>query len=429
MDFGEALAQRKDDIIRTWIAQVRADSEIESSQNLAYESVLDSLPSLLDAIAHLLSDAQAKDIRDMLESSLVHGELRAKQGYDAEEIVREYALLREIIFVTLEDLLLKSDALLLLRTTRLIDGAIDKVIAFCFKRYTEERLKEVNLLYDELIASNQELDRLVRNEQRNLAHMAHELKSPLSCIIGYSDLFLRQQRGGNSGSNLRFIEQVLTSGRQLLNMINETLEVSTYRKGKIEIKPQSIQVRDVIEEVTAIMGTLAQQKGLAVSVLCEPLEIVTDKARLRQVITNIVSNAVRYTDKGSISIAVNRVSKEAGEKANKSSQHRKQDRDQAKTDRVEIVVQDTGFGITDAEQNHIFEPFYQGSAGQQLSSSTGLGLAIAHQMINLLQGDIQLKSKAGVGSTFTIDLPLQYISEEAPEAELEDAKSSQPVAS
>ena len=169
------------------MAQVRAGEAIESSQNLAYESVLDSLPSLLDAIAHLLSSAQTQDIQDILESSLVHGALRAQQGYDAEEIVREYALLREIIFVILEDKLLESDALLLLRTTRLIDGSIDKVIAVCFRRYTEERLKEVNLLYDEMIVSNQELDRLVRNEQKNLAHMAHELKSPLSCIIGYSD--------------------------------------------------------------------------------------------------------------------------------------------------------------------------------------------------------------------------------------------------
>jgi len=390
MDFGEALAYRKEDIIRSWMAQVRADDAIESSQNLAYESVLDSLPSLLDAIAHLLSSAQTEDIKDMLESSLVHGALRAQQGYDAEEIVREYALLREIIFVTLEDKLLKSDTLLLLRTTRLIDGAIDKVIAVCFKRYTEERLKEVNLLYDEMIASNQELDRLVRNEQKNLAHMAHELKSPLSCIIGYSDLFLRQQ-GSASAPNLRFIEQVLTSGRQLLNMINETLEVSAYRKGQIVINPQRVQLCDVVEEVTAIMGTLAQQKGLLVSVLCTPVEMTTDKARLRQVVTNIVSNAVRYTEQGSITIMASQLN--------------------PAEDVIEISVQDTGLGISEVEREHIFEPFYQGSAGQQLSSSTGLGLAIAHQMVALLQGTIRLSSIPNVGSTFTITLPLQYASE------------------
>ncbi|MGD1863463.1 MAG: sensor histidine kinase [Phormidesmis sp.] len=392
MDFGEVLACRKDDIIRSWMAQVRAGEAIESSQNLAYESVLDSLPSLLDAIAHLLSSAQTQDIQDILESSLVHGALRAQQGYDAEEIVREYALLREIIFVILEDKLLESDALLLLRTTRLIDGSIDKVIAVCFRRYTEERLKEVNLLYDEMIVSNQELDRLVRNEQKNLAHMAHELKSPLSCIIGYSDLFLRQQ-GNASAPNLRFIEQVLTSGRQLLNMINETLEVSTYRKGQITINSQRIQLCDVIEEVTAIMGTLAQQKGLLVSVLCTPVEMTTDKARLRQVVTNIVSNAVRYTETGSITIVASQPN--------------------PAEDLVEISVQDTGLGISEVERAHIFEPFYQGNAGQQLSSSTGLGLAIAHQMVDLLQGSIRLSSTPNVGSTFTITLPLQYKTEMA----------------
>ena len=118
----------------------------------------------------MLSQPSSEDITDLLEEGLVHGAVRAKQGYDAEEIVREYSVLRNIIFETLEAEMLRSEPLLMLRAIRLIDGALDRVIAYSLKRYTEERIRAVNLLYDELLASNQELDRLVRHARTNMAH-------------------------------------------------------------------------------------------------------------------------------------------------------------------------------------------------------------------------------------------------------------------
>ncbi|MEL6553677.1 MAG: HAMP domain-containing sensor histidine kinase, partial [Cyanobacteria bacterium J06621_11] len=298
-------------------------------------------------------------------------------------IVREYDILREVVFDALEEDLLNSQPVMLLRTVRLVDGALNKVIATCLDRYTEERLKEVNLLYDEMIASNQELDRLVRNEQTNLIHLAHELKSPLSCIIGYSDLFLRQQDSGGE-PKLSFIERVLASGRQLLEMINETLEMSSYQSGQVMLKREVVNVCEVVQEVATVMDTLAQQKNLSVIIDCPVSiqKIQTDRGRLRQVVTNLLSNAVRYTETGSIRVSVTE-----------------------KPQTVEIAIADTGLGISDEEQDRIFEPFYQGEAGQQQSSSTGLGLAIASQMIHLLQGTIHLQSKPQTGSTFTIVLP------------------------
>ena len=115
---------------------------------------------------------------------------------------------------------------------------------------------------------------------------------------------------------------------------------------------------------------------------------MTDRKRLRQIVTNLVSNAVKYTEQGSVGVSVRQL--EA---------------------RVEIEIADTGPGIEPTEQARIFEPFYQGKAGQTLPSSTGLGLAIARQMVKLLQGNIYLASKVGVGSTFTISLPLNYVPE------------------
>lgn len=390
MDFGQLLAQRKSTIIDTWMTEVRESSQIESTKDLTYEAILNSLPAMLDAIASLLSDPDVSDVRTAIDKANVHGELRAEQGYSAGEIVREYSILRNIIFDELEEKLLMSDTQLTLRVTRVIDGVLDKTIAFCLDRYTDERLREVNWLYDEMMVSNQELDRLVRNEQRNMAYLAHELKSPLSCIIGYSDLFLRQQ-SSSMKPNLDFVEQVLSNGRRLLAMINETLEISYCRSGQMALNLESVDVCSLIEEVTTVLNTLAQQKGLSIEVNCQANIgiMTTDQTRLRQVLTNLVSNAVRYTEKGRISVQARLVAEETG-------------------DLVEVAVVDTGLGIESAEHDRIFEPYYQGDAGQKAESSTGLGLAIARQIAQLLQGSIHLVSEPNVGSTFTIVLPRHY---------------------
>ena len=438
MDLSEVLASRKDEIIQQWMTQVQGDrppntspgkvvaSEnsrpIESAHHLTYTAILDSLPKLLDTLESLLLQPTSEDTAALLQTGLVHGALRARQGYDAEEIVREYSVLRDIIFETIQAELLDSDPPLILRAVRLIDGAIDRVIAFSLKRYTEERLSAVNLLYDELLASNQELDWRVRNERTNLAHLAHELKSPLSSIIGYSDLFLRQY-ASTQEVHSRYVERALTGGRQLLEMIDEALEMSSYKAGKVKLTLEPVQVCSVVEEVAVVLETLAQQKGLSLSTECSQVDepIVTDKGRLRQIVTNLISNAIRYTESGSIYVGVRMVEAtdengtlpgQAIASLETSLENCIQAGPNVEGNHVEIAVIDTGLGIDATEQAQIFEPYYRGKAGQQLSCSTGLGLAITYQMVKLLQGSIHLKSEPGGGSTFTIALPLYYKNED-----------------
>ena len=394
MDFGQVIAHNRQNIIDAWMRQVQKDIAIESEYGLTYEAVLNSLPQVIDTVSSLLSSPNIeKDIEDLIKEGFRHGEIRAVQGYEPTEIVREYTILRNVLLSFLEPTLLQSEPLLVLRAVRLIDGAVDRVAASCLKRYTDERLRTINRLYDEMLASNQELDRLLRTEQTNLAHLAHELKSPLSCIIGYSDLFLRQQ-DKRGELNLNFIERVLSSGRQLLEMINEALELSLYKEGKVPLMPEPIMLCDIVQATTDALYPIAQQKGLQVSLECEPEDahVVTDRQRLQQVLTNIVSNAIRYTEEGSVKINVH-LPEETG--FGRSD------------DRIEIEIIDTGLGIEEAEQQRIFEPYYQGAAGQQQPTSTGLGLSIAHQLVQLLQGRIDLTSELNKGSTFVISLPLE----------------------
>lgn len=403
MNTQQVLLAKQDDIIQRWMRRVRQDRQIESNCSLSYTETLDSLPEVIEAIAQTLSEPDAADMAQLLSEGHGHGKIRAKQGYDAAEIVREYAILREIIIEMFSQDMGQADSDEIFALVSSTNSAIDKVIAASMKRYADERLYELNILYDELINSNRELDRIVRSEQSNLAHLAHELKSPLSSIIGYSELFLtRQVKEG--AIHPEYIEQALSSGRQLLRTINDALEMSSYRSGKVSLAPQLVDACEVISEVCTALRIMAQQKGLILSEQCDRNEIyiTTDKVRLRQVVTNLLSNAIRYTDAGSILVATRLL----------------------EGDRIEIEVKDTGCGIDAAEQGLIFEPYYQGEAGQQLQSSTGLGLAITNQVVRLLQGSIQLKSEPKVGSTFTISLPLKLETSSSPKPSTKREPSS-----
>lgn len=392
-DFSLALQDRIDTIIQNWIEAVRSDDQLETAKELTYNSVRDSVPIVLQAIVTMLSQSQESDIHTLVEKSLEHGTLRAKQGYDAEEIAREYRLLRRVIFSALEPELLKGSAAEVNRAYRLIDTALDEVIAKCFQTFTQERFQELKDLQNQLQLTNQELTRLVRANQENLSHLAHELKTPLTSIIGYSDLFLRQQQNYSeikgSVPNIGHIHRVLNSGRLLLRLINDTLEISRYEAGQIKLQLAAIRLPDVLATVVEIIEPLAKAKGLEIAVECHLSDdrVVTDCLRLQQIITNLTSNAIRYTTAGTVTI-----------------------KSELLPDKYwTVTVSDTGIGIAPEDCKRIFQPYFRAdnSLSSGIPDSTGLGLAIVARLVKLLQGKIELVSELGVGSSFTVIFPLE----------------------
>ena len=392
IDFSQALQDKIDIIVQNWIEAVRADEQIETAKQLTYTSVRDSLPIVLQAMVTLLSQSEETDMRTLIEESLDHGTVRAKQGYDAEEIAREYRLLRRVIFDAIEPELLKGSAAEVSRAYRLIDSALDEVIADCFKTYTQERFQELQELQNQLQLTNQELTRLFRASQDNLSHLAHELKTPLTSIIGYSELFLRQRNNSqlkDSVPNLAHIDKVLSNGRRLLRLINDTLEISRYEAGRIKLQLTATNVRSAIGTVVEIIEPLANAKNLEIAVECDPVldQVMTDYLRLQQIVTNLVSNAIRYTQAGTITIKTELL----------SDKH------------WSICITDTGIGIASEDCDRVFMPFFRAdnSLGSLMPDSTGLGLAIVARLVNLLQGKIELVSEVGVGSSFTVIFPLE----------------------
>lgn len=392
-DFSQLLQDKTQTILKQWVEAVRQDKKISSTNNLSRTAIENHLNDVLSALATVLSQYQDDQIQALVQASLHHGTLRAEQGFDAAEIAREYHLFRNVIFVTLEQELLQASAQEVMRAVRLIDMVLDEAIACCFQTYTRQRLTELEQLQNQLILNNQELTRLVRANQDNLSILAHELKSPLTSIIGYSDLFLRLQRQQSnekdSITHLEHVERVLRSGRLLLHLINDALEISRYDAGQMKLQAEPTNVHELITNVYEMLQPLADNKNLQMGVDCAraPEEVVTDPLRLQQIVTNLVSNAIRYTESGTVKIKCETLG----------------------IDKWTIVVYDTGIGIEPEDQAQIFEPYFRIASGTKsfLPDSTGLGLAIVSRLVRLLQGEISLASQMGVGSTFTVTLPLK----------------------
>ncbi|WP_082650597.1 sensor histidine kinase [Mastigocoleus testarum] len=226
-------------------------------------------------------------------------------------------------------------------------------------------------------------------QKENVSHLAHELKSPLNSII-FSSILLRQQQEiaqeQDTSLNLQLTEKVIKNGRQLLRLINDTLEISRYEAGRITLNLESINVQSHVKMVVEALDASARQKNLEMILDCNraPKEVLSDPLRLQQIITNLVNNAIRYTESGTITITC----------------------EDHENDQWSIIVTDTGIGISPEAQTKIFESYFRvGTSATYSPDSTGLGLAIVDKLVKILRGKIDLISKPTEGSTFTITFP------------------------
>lgn len=384
------------------MAAVRTDKHMKTDDTLTVTAVRDHVPLVLRAIVTILSQTQEGDVRALAEASLEHGVLRAEQGFDPTEIAREYCLLRSVIFSCLKPELISESPIEVYRVFRLIDLVIDEAIGRSFKSYVNERLKELEQLQDQVILGNQEIGRLVQTNQDALSQqLTNQLRTPLSSIIGYTDLFLRQQKQISDTQSItpriEYIERALQNSRRLLRLINDTTELRRYETGQLKLNLLSTNVTSVIQLTLQVMETTIAAKNLQIITNCDaaPTRVLTDPLRLQQIVTNLLSNAIRYTEAGSIRICCQ-------EESNRPDQP-----DQPEQ-RWLISIQDTGIGIAPEDLAHIFEPYFRVDSGDRSpeADGTGLGLALVQRLVRLLQGEITVTSEVGVGSTFTVYFPL-----------------------
>jgi signal transduction histidine kinase len=226
-----------------------------------------------------------------------------------------------------------------------------------------------------------------------LAVMSHELRTPLNAIMGYTDLMDAEVSGPLSPTQHNQIGRIRTSARHLLQLIEEILSYARMESGGEEVRVARNDGGSLAEAAAAIVEPLAQARGLRfeVDVRDGHVAIVTDGAKVRQVLVNLLSNAVKFTDQGVVSLRFRRDG-----------------------DHVIYEVEDTGIGIPEDQHRRIFDPFWQVERpNTRRAGGTGLGLSVSRRYARLLHGDLTFESTPGKGSTFRLRLPLLYNEESA----------------
>ena len=239
-----------------------------------------------------------------------------------------------------------------------------------------------------------------------LANMSHEIRTPMSGIVGYIELLSRMPLEKEQAS---YLAEIKASTDALLLLINDILDYSKIEAGKLLIETIPFNLQRLVEETVSLFSPKAHGKGIEIVSYIEagvPSEVQGDPGRLRQVLNNIIGNAVKFTDKGEVTVKVKRL-KESNEKV-----------------LLQIEIQDTGIGISDETKQKLFQVFMQADASTTRKyEGTGLGLAISKKILELIGGDIEVVSELGKGSTFVITLELEKGQPEAKEQMTKPLKS------
>jgi signal transduction histidine kinase len=252
---------------------------------------------------------------------------------------------------------------------------------------TTERLQKLfddeRTLASELAASNASLERASEAKSRFLASVSHELRTPMNAILGFTDALIAGVDGPLNEEQTKSLGWVQRGGRDLLGLINEILDLSKIEAGKLTVEAAPFDPRELVEAVVAQHRSLASQKGIGLTWedVGAPAEVVLDQQRVRQILVNLIGNALKFTQQGSVVV-------EAGGADDRE---------------LHIAVRDTGPGIAQDQHEAIFEEFRQAEGS---SGGIGLGLAISRRLARVMSGDITVESEPGTGSVFRLRMPL-----------------------
>lgn len=258
---------------------------------------------------------------------------------------------------------------------------------------TNEELSERSVLLEEknteIQKKSEALELTTRYKSEFLANMSHELRTPLNSILLLSRLLSENNNKSMNNEEIEFAKVIQSSGNSLLGLIDEILDLSKIEAGKMELEFLDVSTKEITDNLHNLFNLVAKEKGIDFEIITKdaPIVIKTDKMRLEQILKNLISNAIKFTEKGTVSIEI------------------KVDTDDDKI--ICFIVKDTGIGIPLDKQPLIFEAFQQADGSTKRKyGGTGLGLSISRELAKLLRGEIILHSKVNEGSTFTLCLPV-----------------------
>ncbi|MFP4262924.1 MAG: ATP-binding protein [Halomonas sp.] len=345
-------------------------------------ALIDEIEARIEALDDTIGELESLDAeaRGELEQRLealgnrserlviaINGHLAETATHERRQLQRLYGLLLVLILAMSFSALLV--ALMLLREAR--DNAAAR--------------RDLEALSDELQATARRAESASQAKSEFLATVSHEIRTPLNGVVGMSDLLLEEPLSGRAGE---YAVTIHDSASLLLGLINDLLDFSKIESGRLELEFQPLALADLVEGVVAIFAARAEARGIRLASRLAPelpSHVMGDAARLRQVLLNLVANAVKFTTEGEVVL-------EASPGAD---------------DTLCLEVRDSGCGIPADQRERIFEPFRQGDAStSRRFGGTGLGLAISRRLVEAMGGRIELESEPGVGSRFRCRLPL-----------------------
>lgn len=250
--------------------------------------------------------------------------------------------------------------------------------------YRQHLEEEVSSRTAQLKQAMEEAEHASQAKSAFLSRMSHELRTPMNAILGFSQIL--EMDGSLTEEQRRDVREIVIAGTHLLELINEVLDLSRIESGSFYLNAGEINIHSVVEECVALVARLAAEREVSISNLVdEEVTLRTDRTRLKQCLLNLISNAIKYNRRGGSVV----VATEAG--ADNS---------------LLIRVSDTGIGIDKDRQEELFQPFNRLGAEDSEIEGTGIGLTITRRLLELLGGEVEAQSRPGVGSTFTMKLPL-----------------------
>jgi hypothetical protein len=282
-----------------------------------------------------------------------------------------------------------------------------RVLNSNLEQMVEQRTSELLHARDQAVAASQA-------KSRFLANMSHELRTPLNAIIGYSEMLQEEAKDAQHEQYLADLTRIWSAGRHLLMLINDILDLSKIEAGQMELFYEEVSLPVLIKDVALMLRPVVEKNHNSLHVEVDPgvSMMIVDSTKLRQSIFNLLSNAAKFTEKGKIELAVQKVEKEG------------------ETPRIDIRVSDTGIGMKPEHMRELFAPFKQADASTSRKyGGTGLGLAITARFCRMMGGDISVTSEPGVGSTFTISLPIRPEAQPKEQAEPREQASPSMAAS
>jgi CheY-like chemotaxis protein/HAMP domain-containing protein len=364
------------------VVELGALASFSEAQSLFLNSVAESIAITIESaksrsqltVALKQSQQLSEELQAQQEELRAANEELEEQTQRLQQSEEELKTQREELQVTNEELEEKSQAL-------------------------ERQNRQVEQARGELAKKAEELATASKYKSEFLANMSHELRTPLNSLLLLSRSFAENKPGNLTEDQVESARAIHQSGSDLLNLINEILDLSKIEAGRMTLGSDDVPVADLAGSVRAGFQHLAADKGLTfdVAILSDaPEQITTDRQRIEQIIRNLVSNAIKFTEQGSVAVTFGPANTEF--------------RVPSSPEMLSISVADTGIGIAPEHQQAIFEAFQQADGGiARKYGGTGLGLAITRELVKLLGGELRLQSEVGKGSTFTVYLPVQSL--------------------